>query len=74
MITAPASRSFATWKASFFGRKPANVIEPFVVAMSKVSYRFLTAIGMPSTGDVLPAARATSALRACSSASSATIS
>jgi hypothetical protein len=34
MITAPASRSLATWKASRFGRKPANVNEPLVVAMS----------------------------------------
>ena len=34
MITAPASRSLATWKASFFGRNPAKVSDPFVVAMS----------------------------------------
>ncbi len=74
MITAPASRSFATWKASFFGRKPANVRLPLVVAMSKVSNRFLTAIGMPRTGERLPAARAASAAAACAIASEATIS
>ena len=37
MITAPASRSLATWNASLFGRKPAKVRLPFVVAMSFVS-------------------------------------
>ncbi len=74
MITAPASRSFATWKASRLGRKPSKVRLPLVVAMSLVSKRFLIASGMPSTGERLPAARAASAARACSSASPATIS
>src|SRR5262252_4104654 len=45
MMTAPASRSRATWKASCAGWNPSNVMLPFVVAMSNVSYRFLTAIG-----------------------------
>ena len=74
MITAPASRSLATWKASLRGRKPSKVWLPLVVAMSKVSNRFLIASGMPSTGERLPAARAASAARACSIASLATIS
>ena len=37
MITAPASRSLATWNASRAGRNPSNVKLPFVVGMSNVS-------------------------------------
>ena len=37
MITAPASRSLATWNASRFGRQPSNARLPSVVGMSLVS-------------------------------------
>jgi hypothetical protein len=47
---------------------------PFVVAMSNVSNRFLTAIGMPSSAPFAPLLRAASAARACSIALLATIS
>ena len=46
MMTAPASRSRPTWKASLTGRNPANVRLPLVVAMSNVSYKFFTATGI----------------------------
>ena len=74
MITAPAWRSLATWNASCAGRNPAKVMLPLVVAMSNVSNRFLTTIGMPSSAPFAPFLRAVSAARAWSIALLATIS
>ncbi len=69
--TAPASRSFATMKASCFAWLPTRARDPAVVIiLSAVSMLSLMTIGIPCSGPRnLPAARSLSRSRAIASAS-----
>jgi hypothetical protein len=74
--TAPAARSRTTTVASKGGTKPWRIFDPLVVSTPRVQKRSLRATGIPVRGGVAcgspaPAARASSAARAPSRASSA---
>jgi hypothetical protein len=67
-MTAPAARSRAMHTASFTGRRPAKMGEPFSVAKSAVSKMSFTPIGTPCSGPT-PRPDCSSASRALACAS-----
>ena len=68
-MTAPAARRCETHAASFKGRRPAKIGEPFSVGKSVVSKMSFTPIGTPCSGPVpLPDRKASSQALACARA------